>query len=866
MLIPRNLYFIIPFIILNLNNIGFIEAFKIANYNCIEFKDNSCVDCIFPYNISKQKGLCVLDSSKIIDNCKRSFISDDSFYCFECENEYFFSEERYKCEECSNSNNCIKNIIKVLDSNESTDTSITEISTICNDTLCSYCSINDPSVCLKCEDKSMVLWNDSCECPLGTYFDKSDKICYSCKEDFGDFCKKCNYEECLECISPYCRLIPTDSGSTCLCNFQLITSCKFFNSQVDSIYYDPGCFCFNSKGECVVKCSEAYNDKVFACDSRFGYYFLNDYSKEDNPIKESCLKHQYYSSNDNACYDCDSNCSMCNDNNICLVDSNDNKLNCPSQQDYAFVKGNANSINQYCINCLSIDDTRKRVKCAKSSVTSGSLCSFSYNINCAICDGNEGCLVCYDGYFLYTGQISIFHLKYYSNNDIFYNSTSLDNTNSTTSTNNSSDRITLYQGQCYKCSDFFDPNCVRCSETECLSCFSGFVVNQLGFCTETSLTVISNTNNKSDEACFDKGCLTCPQRNKCLICKQGYYLSSFDFTCFNFNCNIANCQQCGSNNVCSQCKLFYLLDRYKDSNGILYSSCELSLTVYIIIILLFLFVIFILVSMNIGIFGYRKWYLFNEYIPFIFAWINKKILKKNNRYKKKSHLLSNNDTNSTRIMLARIKSEEKALEEPLTIKTTKGFMSRISNKKTRTKKFLRNKNKESNKDIDDNVFKHKSSKFGGSYGNNIFGNTNINSEKSSDTSYKFNDYVVYVTEDEVERDFQYDDNDINNNTLNNNIRVDNDNGNNIAINNSHVEIIPEISGCENNYENINNEYNNKNNEINNISNNSSIISSDKRSKYNSKNENIIMTNKDESNKEDKKNIEMESFAYLKNKN
>lgn len=114
-------------------------------------------------------------------------------------------------------------------------------------------------------------------------------------------------------------------------------------------------------------------------------------------------------------------------------------------------------------------------------------------------------------------------------------------------------------GQCYTSSGC-PSNCQVCSnQSTCVTCNSGYTLNNNGVCTLCQIT----------------GCVTCNQQNVCAGCSSGYTLTQNGFC---ISCSVANCQKCSSANYCQTCNSVNGTQLTPSPNGGSCFSCNTSRT------------------------------------------------------------------------------------------------------------------------------------------------------------------------------------------------------------------------------------------------------------------------------------------------
>lgn len=565
-----------------------------------------CDKCIQPYK--SISGHCHNEPYEIISHCQITFMNLETYNCFTCDQEYFFTDKK-KCEKCEEVEYC---------------------STDCNDINCESCLASDLDYCLQCEDATLSINNEGkCVCPLGThevFYTKSDsnelyKYCYSCKLKYGWSCSTCNSQECTSCLDPYCQYY--EESKTCLCSLDIYKSCVYFNT-MHQIYYDYECFCFNERGECVVTCKQAYNSDALACDENFAYYtnyVLDTTIYYNNFI---CKLNEMYDSVTNTCLPCEENCKVCNSKGDCLLNNQNIRQHCPKMTGFAL-----NTQDNLCFDCDYFNTGSSGLVCNESKVVSGSLCNFILNPNCDVCDPVRGCTSCSDNYFLFKGSLSII-------NEV--------NTN--------------YIGICLSCK-FIDLHCASCTNIICLECETDYVLIVLNVCVPTNeyFNRFDNLPVTIDHHCNDPNCLVCSSNYHCVLCKVDYELSLIDFTCRLSYCYIDNCSYCVSNTTCFKCSLIYVIVFNEDNIS---NRCVLSFDFIISIGVISFFIIFVLVFFNIGICGFRKMYLFHEFFPICITYISRFFCpkKKKVNYKK---IISSSD------IQMKIIEEEKSISLPIKV-------------------------------------------------------------------------------------------------------------------------------------------------------------------------------------------------------
>ncbi|KAK8846429.1 hypothetical protein M9Y10_020450 [Tritrichomonas musculus] len=408
-----------------------------------------CTECFDGYYVSSTDGKLV-NCSACPTDCKSCSRNDSGqLICNKCYDGYYPKDNkctkcRSPCATCSSENKC-KTCIKghLFDGISSCDAECSKSCATCNlkADICTSCKdgyILNGTVCLKCSDGCK-----TCE------IEGEVSSCTSCLDGFyldNEQCKKCSDEcetcydsssYCYTCVEGFYKSYQYDdlSGDCTLCNetephcshctsdCTEISRCVFSCTRCDDGF-------FFKDGECKAchkTCKTCDGTSELNCLSCADEYFLGNDGKcekcDDSCLtcskssKEctSCKSNQYLSGGQ--CFNCNSACVECKDQNTCTK--------CPQ---YQFLhdgkcissclqlgEGWGGNINFECVkcsldNCLKYDDGCQCTQCNEGyfivtdEITTVEVCVPCQLENCKACNGAEknDCTECNDGHTLQT--------------------------------------------------------------------------------------------------------------------------------------------------------------------------------------------------------------------------------------------------------------------------------------------------------------------------------------------------------------------------------------------------------------------------------------------------------------------------------
>ncbi|XP_053387233.1 uncharacterized protein LOC123543452 [Mercenaria mercenaria] len=517
-------------------------------------------DCYIckPGFTGKQCDQCVLGvygpncDNKCIDNCK---LCHSGTSCSKCIDRHFI--EANICQPCPSSCvRCSSDIeCSLCDSNFYGQICNAKCSKNCKDGTCDKTS----GVCLSCVDG---FYGDFCDasCPENCADNACTKTgkCNACAENgfYDDTCSTKCPDLCKECHQ--------DTGSCVIC------SAGYFGVSCEKecpLYCKPGTQCQKSSGSCS-ECADGYfnrnsdcknkcNAKCRTCkyhdsyctacpDGKFGRYRGYQYFHCNNDCPSDCLNKSCDSITGDCTYgcvrgywgkkcknECPNNCKTneCLNNGTCLSGCKEGytgyKCECPINCEC--------DADENCIRCKSgFENEKKECTCSRSFcsddkcsscsssilyIENASCCQCSSTCKNNQCESEQKCTDgCVEGYF---GDGCRYLCK---NVDPRCSECTTDFTRPT--------------GQCLLCIDGYYPDitskrCVKCSE-HCANdlcspqngtCFGGCTNGRWGYRCETSCNQLCSPCTQSD--------------GKCLVCKNGKYLSNCSRPC-SANCNATN--------------------------------------------------------------------------------------------------------------------------------------------------------------------------------------------------------------------------------------------------------------------------------------------------------------------------------------
>ena len=166
--------------------------------------------------------------------------------------------------------------------------------------------------------------------------------------------------------------------------------------------------------------------------------------------------------------------------------------------------------------------------------------------NCKIYNEYNQCKQCYKGYYLVNNGISCETCSNLNTGCIECDSSDYKICKTCSTNFDKNGSICINSNKCS--SGFYGTDCKPCSElnTNCETC------NESGFCKKCAngYYLLGFESNGKCKKCLSS-CSTCSSQENCISCNQGYYLQNGKcVACFG---DIFGCQNCNSNNQCTQC-------------------------------------------------------------------------------------------------------------------------------------------------------------------------------------------------------------------------------------------------------------------------------------------------------------------------
>lgn len=544
---------------------GFGICSECHDTNCTKCNSNlsTCIKCNKNFNV--YNGNCV-------EYCPSGYyLNDSESVCYPCKTK--------NCEACSNNTNKL-NIYNSFN----------------------YVSLNNGYVCNKCYNNLVLLNNECIEtCPNG--YRKNDNVCELCTIDNCQSCSD-NKQHCNICSKAYFKL-SKNIDNIHLFDLSLDTDIQCVKRCPEGYYHDIiSSYCL----KCPLNCVDCINSfKCLKCSHNY-FLSLNEKCIEKCPLGQIGIDASsttdmvnYNHNTTNVCKPCPENCDLCSldDINICLVCSEKYYLN-----DNNVCKTNCS--NGYYANSL----TKQCEKC---------------QLNCESCSGYDQCDKCTEGMLLITDSF----------NDNLSKCT--DNCPDLYTEKNGKCLPCDTLPDCNKCDDENTNICIECKDNKlildgacleecplgyykqegtnkCLKCKSGCIVcNNIYSCEQClvgyslinlndNINLFNNLNSNKEsnpiyqyynthcvedcginkvsingvcENCNDTNCLNCDNNKDCLVCKEDFYLYSYNGEkgiCIEdcghglFNnygicsqCKDNNCEKCSNDYDCQKCKPGFLL-------------------------------------------------------------------------------------------------------------------------------------------------------------------------------------------------------------------------------------------------------------------------------------------------------------------
>ena len=540
---------------------------------CIKCKDSYCVKCD-SLNVNKCL-LCdeahILNDDECLPSCPKGMFEveiEGRRTCKKCDG---------VCESCTNLESCDKCTenyyfiegTKICTICQPPSMVIGNECVNCKSPGCAVCKEGEPSKCRICEDK-LVLFGEQCysDCKEGFY--KDNGKCVPCDVN----CNMCSsIDQCTKCVEGTflyqgkCVLTCPDGtvGIDGVCNKCAQDDCIKCPNSVDvcseckTILYNGKCIdsCPEGTvqyGKACVKCSE----NCLKCDLTQCIKCTKGLYLKENICVEECGD-GFHTKDDRVCVECSTkNCEQCGDDDVCKV--------CKT----GFYLNDENECINPCPNgYFGDDETGTCEKCP---------------IGCAYCKSHDECIKCNDGYSFYEGvcikpcppkTTSVVQQctpcdqplcaecapgdpkNCIKCEDYIYNGVCFEDCPDGTYTN-------VLTKECIDC----DPKCKKCDKDKCYECKSEFIMDD-GVCTNKCGEGKVNVNGIC-EACEEPGCKVCSSNlktcyectkpsvlyeGKCVdSCPAGYYLDTTINTCD--KCDYS-CDTCIAKDKCTLCRAGY---------------------------------------------------------------------------------------------------------------------------------------------------------------------------------------------------------------------------------------------------------------------------------------------------------------------
>jgi hypothetical protein len=544
---------------------------------CLKCQDSYCLKCD-SLNVNKCL-LCddvhILYNDECLPSCPKGMYEVEiggTRTCKKCDS---------TCESCSNAESCDKcaenyNFIegtKTCTICQPPSMIIGEECVSCKAEGCAVCVEGQPEKCRICDDK-LVLFGQECysDCPKGFY--KENGKCLSCDVN----CETCsNIDQCTKCvdgtflyqgkcvtvcpdgtvgIDGVCNKCAQDDCIKCPTAVDVCTECK-------TILYNGKCIdsCPDGTvqyGKACVKCSE----NCLKCDLTQCLKCTKGLYLKENICVEDCGD-GFHTKDDRVCVECSTkNCEQCGDDDVCKVCKTGFYLN-----------ENNECINPCPSGTFGDDETGTCEKCP---------------VGCTYCKSQTECIKCNDGYSFYEGvctkpcpakTTSVVQQCVPCDQALCAECAPGDPKNCVKCENY------IYNGVCHEecpegtyvntltkeCIEC-DPKCKKCDSEKCLECKSEFIMDD-GECTNKCGEGKANVNGIC-EACEESGCKVCSSNlktcyecnkpavlyeGKCVSsCPTGYYLDTTTNSCD--KCDYS-CDTCTSKDKCILCRAgYYKLD------------------------------------------------------------------------------------------------------------------------------------------------------------------------------------------------------------------------------------------------------------------------------------------------------------------
>lgn len=431
----------------------------------------------------------------------------------------------------------------------------------CFDLFCNSCS-KDASICKGCEEnftldtkRDSSTYNKCVACPPN---------CYSCTLNNCTFCKKGfgfgPNHECIKCENPFCEYCSLDYKQCERCS-------RGHGNEFGQCYrcvIDNCAQCQDNIRDCRFCDNElVYDAKTRSC-RKCQERFPNCHQCQLNKC-EYCERGYYMEGS--SCVPCPEECPLCQAGNGDCIEC---ILN------YVLVDGKCHKCTQYDPNCEYCynDPESNEITCGNCKegfiLSHDNKCVQSTVENCYALDEDGTCGYCLSGY----GPDANSHCSQCAEGCIDCRE---DNTKCSDWHCKNGYEYIWGDGKCSKCPD----NCEECEgKPTCISCNSGYGVNENGLCSPCALQncsicsknyktcnwcevslIYDPIKNVCSLNCSDSNCLSCIHENGtiCSECATGFYLS--DHQCI--KCSDPNCIDCNSDDVCIECPDDYVIQNGK---------------------------------------------------------------------------------------------------------------------------------------------------------------------------------------------------------------------------------------------------------------------------------------------------------------
>ncbi|KAL4449103.1 hypothetical protein ABPG74_021095 [Tetrahymena malaccensis] len=364
--------------------------------------------------------------------------------------------------------------------------------------LCNKKYYMNANKCVQCQSNcESCQSSNSCQtCSVGYYL-FPDGSCNLCDIQNGFYTYQLNGDRCGQCQSN-CKLCQnSNSCQKCQAGYYLFAdgSCNLCNTQNGFYKYQQD---VDMCGSCQSNCQTCENSsKCQQCSP--GYYLFPDGScRIQCDIQDGFYK---YELNGSRCAQCQSNCLVCQNSEICLQCS----------PGYFLLP------NQKCDLC----DIQSGFYKYYQDVDRCGVCS----PNCKICENSNKCKLCSPGYQLFPDRSCN---KCNTQNGFYIFNKDGEN--------------------CGKC----QPNCQICQDsTNCQQCQSGYYLFPDGSCNQCDTEhgfYIYQLNGDRCGLC-QSNCAVCENPNQCQKCSLGYSLFSDE------QCDFCTANRLNSNQECEQCTI-----------------------------------------------------------------------------------------------------------------------------------------------------------------------------------------------------------------------------------------------------------------------------------------------------------------------